>query len=284
MSLLKKQEVSFLMEQFETKIPSFRGASLIADGKSIKAEPCALVGGVLSSKSNIISSLISSQKFINDDNINFNPACRAISRSNYYFAPSLAVNRRDIYRISRAKKIRGIITVRPVRHISLNVAVGNIRNPRFLIFTHYDSIGPGALDNASGVAVLINLLEKRPETLKNSLYIFSGNEEISYDYPIYWGHGYRAFEKNHPKLLKAVKAIYVVDCVGNGPPLIERNLVIAKLAFPINNLNKLGNKIFPVSGNIQKLMEVYHSSLDTPEKLSEGHLCNTVKTLYGLLK
>ncbi|MBI4065616.1 M28 family peptidase [Candidatus Kaiserbacteria bacterium] len=279
MLVLRERSIPFAIEKFATKIPEFLHASLIVDGRPIDAEPCCFVSGFINSKNNLISSLISSARFIDDSNINFNPSCRAISRSNHYFAPALAIAAKDIPRFSIADEIKGVVKVKPVNHQSLHILAGNRHNPKILFFAHYDSIGPGALDNASGVAVLLNLLTEKRDILKNSLCVFDGNEELSYDYPLYWGHGYRIFENRHLNLFQQAKAIYVVDCVGNDPVIIENNSATSKLSFPIKNLDKLGKKIFSVSGNIPKLMDVYHSSLDTSEKIFSKYLADAVSKL-----
>lgn len=279
MSFFREQGVPFKVEDFKTKIPAFGKCSLLIEGKPLGAEPCCFIGGIIESKNNIISSLVSSQRFIRDPNINFNPVCHAISRSNFYFAPAFAIRGKDVAAIAGAKKIKGIIRVRPNIHKSLNILVGNRRNPEAVFFTHYDSLGPGAIDNASGVAVLAKIIIERPETLKKFLHVFAGNEELSYDYPVYWGHGYRVFEKKWLRVLEKTDRVYAVDCVGNGPTTIKRNSKVAKLAFPIKNLDKLKKKIYSVYGNIEELMKVYHSNLDIPKRVSLMYLNEAAEKL-----
>lgn len=75
--------------------------------------------------------------------------------------------------------------VKPKKHNSLNILVGNNINPKNIFFAHYDSVGIGATDNASGVGILMNIIINFPKSLRDNLFVFSGNEELSYDYPTY---------------------------------------------------------------------------------------------------
>ena len=95
--------------------------------------------------------------------------------------------------------------------------VGNLINPKNLVFTHYDSIYSGAVDNASGVAVTLKLILDKPKLLKTTLFVLSGNEELAYDFPVYWGRGYREFEKKYWPLMKHSQKILIIDGVGNSP-------------------------------------------------------------------
>jgi hypothetical protein len=113
--------------------------------------------------------------------------------------------------------------------------------------------------------------------------VFDPNEELSYDFPTYWGHGYRTFERRHTKLFKTAKQIIVVDCVGNGPPRIIRDPRILVLAFPIQNLSKYVQKISSIGGDIEKMMKVYQGDTDLPRLLSEKNLQETVQMLFSLI-
>ncbi|MCX6715458.1 MAG: M28 family peptidase [Candidatus Taylorbacteria bacterium] len=139
------------------------------------------------------------------------------------------------------------------------------------MFSHYDSLGPGAIDNASGTAVALDIAIQfnRQGRSGSVLFVFDGNEEISYDYPTYWGHGYREFEKKYFNLLKKTERIIVVDCVGQGTSTMIRDPHIINLAFPLENISVLKEKVAILSGDIDQLMSVYHSELDLPEKIME---------------
>jgi len=256
---------------------------LLADNKKIKAYPTSFVSGKITDSSAIISSLISSQKFFYEPNINFNPVCGSISRSNHYQAPSFAVNVLDIAKISQAKVIKGEIKVKKQKYTSRNLLVGNLKNPRNIIFSHYDSIGPGAIDNASGVAISLDLIINQPAVLKNNLFVIAGNEELSYDETVYWGHGYRVFEQKHIALLRKAKKILVVDCIGYDNPISHVDREVVKLGFPIKNQGRFSKKIIMISGSLAGLMPVYHSDLDLPGLIQNEFYKKTIRLIVRLL-
>ncbi len=127
------------------------------------------------------------------------------------------------------------------------------------------------------------LATTRPDILKKTLLVFDPNEELSYDYPTYWGHGYRVFEKRHGRLLKQAEKIISVDSVGNGSPQIIRDPKILNLAFPIAGLSKLLSKTTTIGGDIKKMMEVYQSEADLPDLLSETSLEKTKRLVLSML-
>ena len=124
------------------------------------------------------------------------------------------------------------------------ILIGNIKTPRNIIFSHFDSIGNGAIDNASGTAIMIQVILSNKKSLKDNLFVFDGNEEISYDKPVYWGKGYRNFEKKYGKQISKAEKLIVIDCVG-----------------------------------YDKLMNVYHSDLDIPELIKESYLEEALEIL-----
>lgn len=283
-SLLQNHNIQLKEQKFSTEIPLFKTATLTADGESIPAIATCFVSGKISGKDNIISSLISSQRFIDDPNINFNPSCKGISRSNHYFAPSVAVAPKDIAKICAAKEVEGIVEVEQHTHESINFLVGNINNPQSILLGHYDSVGPGATDNAAGTAVLLKLIIDHPTLLEKNLFVIAGNEELSYDYPIYWGHGYRAFEEIFSSQLDQAKKILVVDCVGNGPTTISQDPHLVHIGFPIKKSAALKEKISMIYGNFEKLMEVYQSDLDTAENVTEEHMQDATNKILSLVQ
>jgi len=153
-----------------------------------------------------------------------------------------------------------------------NILVGNLLNPRFVILTHFDAIGPGALDNASGVAVCLKILINNQDFKKNNLVIFSGSEEKSKEKPIYWGYGYRQFEAKYQNLLKQSRAIYVVDCVGNGQLHFFQGDYYFHQAAPLKNLSMVKDKLFILTGSVKHLLAVCHTKKDTVDGLSQKYL------------
>lgn len=279
---LDRAGIAYSTETIDTFLPK-ASSILRVDGKIIDSAPTALVGGVINGKSALTSSLISSRYLIDVPNINFNPASRALSVSNFYFAPSLAIRSGDVPTVLKGKDVRGIVRVQKVQYSLPQILIGNLKNPSKIVFTHFDSIGPGAIDNASGTAVCLSLILTHPDLLSQTLFVFDSNEEVSYDYPTYWGHGYRVFEKRHKKLLQKAETILSIDSVGNGSPQVIRDPKILNLAFPIANLASFLNKTITIGGDIEKMMEVYQSEADLPQLLSEKYLEQTKQLALSLL-
>lgn len=284
LSLLEKEKIIFTIFSFETEIPKFKNYGLFIDGVKVDCLPTGLISGKIKSNFNIISSLTSSQDFLQKENINFNPLCDSISRANFYFAPSVAVNRDLIFALCRSKKVEGFIDVEKVKFNSESILVGNLKNPKNIVFSHFDSIGPGAIDNASGTAICLKLILENKNILEDTLFVFDSNEEISYDTPIYWGKGYREFEKNNLDLLENAKKIVVVDCIGYSQTQKITDKNILKLAFPIKKMDKLSSKIVLFSGDYNKLMRVYQSPIDLPLMVSEEFLRKTLEEVKDYLK
>lgn len=276
-------KVPYLIERFNTKVPGNSSAVLMVDGSEIPCMSTAFAGGKIIGKESLVSSLIPSRFLIDQPNINFNPCCNSISLSNFYFAPSLAVSKNDVERILQGNDVYGEVSVESSVQTIQQILVGNTRNPSHVLFAHYDSIGTGAIDNASGVAVLMHLIKKCPHLLDTVLFVFDGNEELSYDFPTYWGHGYRVFEERHADILFTAQSIIAIDCVGHGEPAVFRDLHTVQLAFPIKSLDKLSSKICTIGADIPKLMSVYHSNEDTPSLLQENYLISAANLLETLL-
>ncbi|OGH85996.1 MAG: hypothetical protein A2493_03265 [Candidatus Magasanikbacteria bacterium RIFOXYC12_FULL_33_11] len=283
-NLLKSNDVYFEIQKFETSIPKFLKEELIVDNEKIDCKATCFVSGKINNNHSLVSSLISTQPLIDKENINFNPLCESISRGNHYFAPSVAIKKSDVIKVVNAKEIKAVVEVEKIKHGSKNILVGNLNNPKNILVCHYDSVGPGATDNASGTAMLLTLILNNKELLNNNLFLIGGNEELSYDYPIYWGHGYRAFEEKYFNLFGSTENIFVVDCVGDGDVTFDNNISTVRLGFPIKNLENYINKTSLVYGSFEKLMEVYQSDIDLTEVLSEKFLQQTYSSLLEKIR
>lgn len=270
-SELEKFKVKYKVQYFATKIPLVKSVSLAADRKKIQAKSTSLVSGLIKNKFQILTPLIGSAKK-NQVNINYNPKCADISRSDFFFKPSVAVNKKDIAKIKKARYVEAKINVKAQPHRSLNILIGNQKNPKHILFAHYDSIGPGAVDDASGIAILMRLIVDYPKLEKENLFVLSGNEELSYDVPYYWGRGYRAFEQKFPELLKQAKKIIIVEGLGATAPLVSRKLEIVRPCFPIRQMKKYRPKTQVIYGSFDFLNTVYHSDLDLPVNVKQQFL------------
>ncbi|HSX00814.1 MAG TPA: M28 family peptidase [Candidatus Saccharimonas sp.] len=280
--LLKRAGLSYRIQEFASQTPVFREASLTADGQPVACLPCGLVSGEITNNYHLISSLTSSQRFIDMPNINFNPKTDAICLCNFYHAPALAISRRDVPRVMRATTIRGRLVVEPQAYTARNILLGNLTNPATVVFAHYDAYFAGATDNASGVATVLQAVLENPQRLDTALVVLAGNEELSYDYPVYWGRCFRQFNAAYPEVLRGAQQIVVVDSVGDGPPILERDPVLSKLAFPVAD-DELAAKTVIVTGHFDALMRVYHSAADRPGRLRNHHLAATIQTIGQLL-
>lgn len=269
---LRQWQLPYTKQVFVTTIPYHERAQLLVDGKEIPCSNTSFVGGVVEGVSSLHSSLIPSRYLLEVPNINFNPHCSSISRSNYYFAPSIAVAAHNVMRLISARNVYAQTQVSRHEFEAANILIGNSKDPTTILIAHYDSIEVGATDNAAGIAALLATAIAQPEILEHVLLVFSGNEELSYDQPTYWGHGFRAFEEKYEQQLAAARSIIIVDVVGNGIPVLERNDGLAYLAFPVNHLAAWQEKLLLCYADVPKLLRVYHSAEDTIEQLDAESL------------
>lgn len=281
---LRQWQLPYTEQVFATTVPYHEQAQLLVDGEEVSCKNTSFVGGVVEGVSSLHSSLIPSRYLLEVPNINFNPHCNSISRSNYYFAPSVAVAAQDVMRLISARNVRVQTQVSRYEFEAANILVGNSKDPTTILIAHYDSIEVGATDNAAGVATLLAIAIAQPEILEQVLLVFSGNEELSYDQPTYWGHGFRAFEEEYERQLAAARSIIIVDVVGNGAPVLERNDGLAYLAFPITHLAVWQEKILLCYADVPKLLRVYHSAEDIIEQLDAESLQQALTLLLDYIR
>lgn len=283
---LRKFSISYKVQNFSTTIPLVHQVKLFVDGRRVPAKSSAFISGKIIGKANIVSSLLPEPIAPKEPNINFNPLAvteKVISLATFSFAPAIGTNSETMLKILKAKKVRGEILVRKHTFTSQNILVGNVKNPQTIIFCHYDSIETGATDNASGVAVMLDAILRSPEILTKNLFAFCGNEELSYDQPMYWGHGYRMFEKKFKHIMEKCRRFILVDCVGNATPQLSQDKHIQQQAFPVVNLKKWRKKIYLMYGGLDKLMGVYHSTDDNLKQLSQKNLQTSTRLLLSFL-
>lgn len=278
--VLQEHGINYIVQTYSTTIPNFQNATLIADGKVIPCAANGLVSGDIDGKEHLVSSLLSSE--IRESNINFNPYALGISRADHYFAPALAIAPRDVSKVMRAKEVKGKLQVKKTKHTSANLLVGNLKNPNTILFSHYDSIETGAVDNASGTALSLELILSNPNLLETHLFALCGSEELVYD-DVYWGYGYRVFEKKYQKLLEEAKKLLVLDSFGFAPPCVHKTESILRLGFPIKELGQYVKKTAMISGDLEGLMRFYHSKQDTPDKIKSIYLQETYELVLRLL-
>ncbi len=284
LSYFQKNNVPFRLQNFTVPHPKPTHVQLIAGGKPVHALSCALKSGTFSGNEYL-------QNPMYDDwptphpVISVNPICDSISLHSFYFAPAVAIHRKDVAKILAAKSVRGSVTVKKVIHPSANILVGNIKNAKHIIFTHFDSHETGAVDNASGTAVVMQTV--RDERLRrHNLFVLSGCEELSFDNPLYWGFGYRVFERAYPRLMRACKKIITIDSVGNGPTTLYdwRKLDIVQLGCPLRYLEKFKKKTVMLSGDLHDLMTVYHSAADDMTHIKPYFLHEATRRFHRMIQ
>ncbi len=279
---LRKNDISYQLQFFKTTLPFYKKFSLCLDDIKIKCKPTCFKSGKIEEKA-LISSLHVREEF-KEANINFNPYCRSLSLPTFYYAPSLAISRKDISKVLKAKNVIGKVKVSKKTYTTANLLVGNLKNPNSIYFTHYDCIERGVIDNAVGVALILNLILMKKDFLKQNLFVFSACEEISYD-EVYWGYGFRVFEEEFKSLLNNAKKIIVIDSVGQtNANIIKGDEELVKEAFPIKNLKRFSKKISLIIGDIQELMKIYHSELDNLSAIKLNVLYDTNTKLLKFLK
>jgi hypothetical protein len=278
-SVLREFGITYKTETYRVELPVWKKCVLRADRKNIPCMPTGFTSGTFDEVTAYTSSLVSSRYFLDVPHINFNPRSKAISRANFSFAPSCAVAAGSLPALFKARNLKGELKVLKKVQTTYQILVGNRRNPKTIVFSHVDSVGPGAIDNASGTALMLQAIIDKPKRLEETLFVFDGNEEMSYDYPTYWGKGYRNFEKKYPRLMLAARHIVVVDCIGYAPTEILKKGPIIKLAFPIAGIQKLQSKISLITSDYDALMPVYHSAGDVPSNIRRRFVLEALEKL-----
>ncbi len=281
-SFLKQKSIPFKVQRFKTKVPIEEKAILKADGKFIDCKSVCFVSGRITDKFNILSSVKEINEYTNTPAIIFNPYCKGISCAVFFHnVPALSVSYKDITKIKNAKIISGEVKIKPTSYTARNILVGNSKNPTNICFAHYDCILTGAWDNACSVAVLMANILLHPQTLKNTLFVFTANEELSYDKtPGYWCRGFRQFESKYLHLLKKVKNIIVVDGVGTSKSYWIKDYEHLWSTILIKNLKKFQHKIRRLGTTAHKAADAfYHSKLDDMSNIKKKYVLQASRIL-----
>lgn len=268
--ILEKARIDFVQQPFESFSPITVKAELFADNEQIPCIGSSLNSGEIKNGDNLISSFGYEPKNL-PFNINFNPITDEISVVDFYDEPSVSISRKSVVKIVMANNIKGLVKVKKQKFRTKNILVGNTTNPTNIVFAHFDSIiGDGAVDNAGSVAVLLDLVAKYPDYLSNSLFIFSGNEEMSYDQYKKSGYGFRVFESKYKNLLDYAKQILVLDGVG-----VSRSSFVQfglDWFLQLKSLDKLRSKVFWLQNDQSEILKYFHTKADKASILSEKFL------------
>ncbi len=277
--LLEKNSIGFEVQKFRNAIPKYK----VKSDLKIKFIPNCFASGKIE-KINIVSNIEYREDYI-FPNINFNPYCNDISLATFYYVPSIVISKKDLLKLPEEIKVE--IKVKKEKFISKNILIGNLKNPKNIIFTHYDTLLNGAIDNSSGTAILIYYILKNGNALKENLFAICGSEELSFEKP-YWCKGYREFEKEYFDIMKNSKKLIFVDSIGHKKPKIVKEKEMLKEAANLKNFESLYKKIYVLTSisslNDKEFLSIYHSNLDTIKNIKEEFLIEAIKILNSLLQ
>jgi len=276
---LEKVGIDFFDQYFSVSIPFDEGSYIILDnGEKIIGKANSFVSGHFEEK-NIYSSQNINQE-INIPHINYNQYYDAFSGVIFYDFPVINIKKSDLIKVINSEEIKVDVNVKRRLIKNENILVGNKKNPKNIIFTHFDTIFNGALDNSSGTATLLYGIISNKINIKENLIVFSGCEELSYDRPYYWGYGYRVFEYEYKEILEKSKKIIVYDMFGHSKPTLTKDYI--KEAFPIMS-EYLYKKSIQISESNNDWIKFYHSDADTIDKINEYYIEEGLKLLLKKL-
>ncbi|MFZ8801080.1 MAG: hypothetical protein ACO2ON_02790 [Candidatus Nanopusillus sp.] len=276
---LEKVGIDFFDQYFKVSIPFDEGSYILLDnGEKIIGKANSFVSGYFEEK-NIYSSQNIDQE-IRIPHINYNQYYDAFSGVIFYDFPVINIKKSDLIKIINSEEIKVYVNVKRKLIKTENILVGNIKNPKNIIFTHFDTIFNGALDNSSGIATLLYGVMNNKININENLIVFSGCEELSYDRPYYWGHGYRVFEYEYKEILEKSKKIIAYDMLGHSKPILTKDYI--KEAFPIMS-EYLYEKSILISESNNDWIKFYHSDADTIDKINEDYIEEGLNLLLKIL-
>ena len=273
-NFLGQKNVDFEVQSYQVLYPHYPEYWLKADGEEIECLPSGFSSGDVDAEK-VIDNLHTD---FEGSNLNFNPKCPGMSKQTMYEAPALTISRQDVEKVLEADEVEGRLEVKWHQQKGRNFLVGNTEDPELLIFTHYDSWWGGFIDNAFSVSLLMHLA---PELDKEKvLIVFAGSEEVSQEQP-YWCYGYRKFEEEYFSAVKKADQITVVDTIGRGKTVISEDKDLLKQALVLNSRGYVG-KTNMIRGSLDKFLEIYHSPIDTRDRLTHGE--DAIETVREYLK
>ena len=192
-------------------------------------------------------------------------------------------------------EVTGSVKNRFIKGLKIqNIITKNNCKNKIIICAHYDSIldSPGANDNASGVAALLELAERFKDNKRLQFILFDAEE---------WNKsGSYAYVRNNQ--LKKIKAVINLDMIGAGNPYIicskEFNPIVKKSILNIKNKKiKISNDIRPpfdywpfYKKKIQMIhfgaapYKYCHDPKDTIDKLSLKPIKEIIKIIENIVE
>lgn len=250
-------EVDVHEHRFDVREPRFPTCRVAADGEPVDCLPAGLESGEVPPQVAAEGSGVGPR-------ITFDPACPAPSVPSIHPDPVIAVAPGDA-RDLRDAEIDARLEVAWEERTARNLLAGNRADPDRVVLAHYDSLWGGFIDNAYGVAALVHLLPRLD--LDRTLVVFAAAEEVSDDAP-YWGRGYRAFADGFPDALGSADRVDLVDSIGRGRTRARDDRWLVERALPLEDGAEVWPRTRVVTGDLDRLAEIYHSRLDTVDALT----------------
>lgn len=271
---LGAKKKAFIIQPYNTHYPYFKDWKLLVNWNEIESYPCSFTSWTITSEQNIFNALEKNENY--SPWICYNSKSKGISIPHMYFAPTLSISYKNFDLISKGCEINWFVKVEKKHFFWKNIIVGNTHNPEKVLICHYDSWFNWACDNWIWVSLLLSILSLI-DTNK-FLILFAWSEEVSYDYP-YWWYWYRKFEEKYSKALLFTKEIIVFDSFWFWKNITYTDPALIKSAFsPINYDLLYKTKVY--SSEIEWLMEIYHSSDDTIEKINNIDIWEIIKIIH----
>lgn len=266
---LDSHSISYFTQPFTSEVPRIKKAELSVDGEKIECLGSSVVSGKIPNNEYLISHFGYSGE--TPYNIAYSPVTDSISVVDHYKVPSISISRKDVVKIVMAKQVSGHIEVEKKKIDTENILVGNVDNPKFVVFAHFDSIiGQGAVDNAGSVAVMMGSIVDNKELLKNTLFNFSGTEEMAYDDYKLSGYGFRVFEEKYGHLLEKAEEVFVLDGLGVETPSFSQSGL--DWVLQVKMLDKIRHKVFWLQNDQTPVLQYFHTFDDKLEILKEEYL------------
>jgi Iap family predicted aminopeptidase len=186
-------------------------------------------------------------------------------------APALAVSEADADRLKKSREVRWKLKVRTVETFGEAYLVGEADKPKRAVVVHYDSLWSGAVDNASGVTVALELLNY--VDLSKNLFVFIGFSEINMIEREYWLPSFRSVANAYSDVFENVADVVVVDCVGTGKAgwISDPEYVEAYSPF--------GKNLAIYGTSLEHMRGYYHGTNDTPDKVLGKALLKDIKEI-----
>lgn len=276
---LNEENIPFEVQRFQASVPITKRAELYVDDISI---PCLGTSFVSGDITNSVSIQEPYEKTGAKEMIIYNPLSKGICAQSLKEVPALAINIDYVDILKKSKNISGRVEVEQEEFPTQNIMVGNIIDPKKIIFAHYDSIvGAGALDNAAAVDVLYQTILSNRSLLNSYLFVFAGCEEESIsNHDGYYG--FEVFDNEYRSIMDSTEEIVIIDGVGVSEPYWTHENI--DWVFGIPRLSEIESKAILMENTQSIVRKYYHSPLDTLDILDNKYIDQAKEFLISKLQ